>query len=93
MVLGLEFEAKGRTPPSTNPKHCILNAAPCHRPAGLPRWAAKRSVAELDQTQQGAKVKKDPRGSLFPFLRFEVHFSEDLKQRLKLPLSAIPRYL
>ena len=41
MVLGLEFEAKGRTPPSTNPKHYFLNAAPYHRPAGLSQLGGK----------------------------------------------------
>ena len=67
MVLGLEFEAKGRMPSSTNPKQNY-----CHCPAGLSRWAIKRCVAEPNQTQHGPKVKQHLRESLFPFIsRFE----------------------
>ena len=63
MILGLEFEAKGRTPPSTNPKHCTLPP-----PSGQNRWA----VAVPNQTQPGPKVKQHLRESLFPFIsRFE----------------------
>ena len=63
MVLGLEFEAKGRTPPSTNPKLCTLLPL-----SGQNRWA----VAVPNQTQPGPKVKQHLRESLFPFIsRFE----------------------
>ena len=63
MVLGLEFEAKGRTPPSTNPKHCTLP---------LPSEQTRLAVAVPNQTQHGPKVKQHLRESLFPFIsRFE----------------------
>ena len=63
MVLGLEFEAKGRTPSSTNPKHCTLPPL-----SGQNR----RAVAVPNQTQHGPKVKQHLRESLFPFIsRFE----------------------
>ena len=60
MVLGLEFEAKGRTPSSTNPKHCTLPPL-----SGQARWA----VAVPNQTQPGTKVKQRLRESLFPLFR------------------------